>query len=280
MENKETKTASSPAKTSGVPAVDFNKVWKEIAKRLKKISLTSVLVVALIVAAYWVGSLRAEVKYLKADGGGTRVAANAQAAAAPEAVAPNALGAQPAGDVEPVNDEDHIRGNRDAKVFLIEYSDLECPFCKSFHPTMERVLSEYGNDVAWVYRHFPLDQIHSKADKQAEAVECAGKLGGNDGFWNMVDKIFEVTPSNNGLDNSTLPDLAESVGINKSAFTTCLDSGEFAQHVEDDYQAGTKAGVTGTPTTFILSQNGEATMIPGALPYEQVKASVDAALAN
>ena len=239
-----------------------------------------ILLVVSIGLAFAVGMLWQKVQNLE-GGGNTRIAGTQADTAGtnPQAAAPQAP--PEAGEVQPVSDNDHIRGNRNARIALIEYSDLECPFCKAFHPTAQQAITEYGDDVMWVYRHFPLDQLHSKADKQAEAVECAGKLAGNDGFWKMVDKIFEVTPSNNGLDNSTLPDLAASVGINKSQFQTCLDSGDFAQHVEDDYQSGIKAGVTGTPGNILLdTETGETQLIPGAVPYPQVKQAIDAMLAK
>ncbi|MDP3900954.1 MAG: DsbA family protein [bacterium] len=174
-----------------------------------------------------------------------------------------------------VTDQDHIRGNSSAEVTIIEYSDLECPFCKQFHPTMQQVLSEYGDKVRWVYRHFPLDQIHSRADKEAEAAECAGEQGGNEGFWQYVDRVFEVTPSNNNLDPALLPQVAEDLGLNRSAFETCLSSGKYAQHVEDDYQSGVTAGVTGTPGSFV---NG--TIVRGALPFDQLKTIIDQELAR
>ena len=103
--------------------------------------------------------------------------------------------------LDPVTPADHILGNPNAEVFIVEYSDLECPFCKQFHKSMLEIMSEYGAEgkVAWVYRHFPLDQLHSKARKEAEATECATELGGNDAFWEYTNKIFEITPSNNGL---------------------------------------------------------------------------------
>ncbi len=106
------------------------------------------------------------------------------------------------GNFRPVTDQDHIRGAANAKVTVLEYSDFECPFCKSFHPTLQKLLNEYPNDVRWVYRHSPLVQLHSKAPKEAEATECAGEQGK---FWEMTDKIFEVTPSNNGLNLADLP---------------------------------------------------------------------------
>lgn len=257
-----------------------------------------VLLVVVVGLAFAVGVLWQKVSALD-SGSSTGVAAGTSGVGGgnPQAAAPQAP--PEVGEVEPVRvsaieegsvgtsdgnsttEVDHVRGNPDARLDLIEYSDLECPFCKSFHPTAQQAVEEYPGDVMWVYRHFPLDQLHPKADKQAEAVECAGKLAGNDGFWALTGKIFEVTPSNNGLDNSTLPDLAASVGINKAAFTACLDSGEFADHVEADYQSGIKAGVTGTPGNILLDrQTGETRLIPGAVPYPQLKQAIDEMLAS
>ncbi|MCI0542492.1 thioredoxin domain-containing protein [bacterium] len=109
-------------------------------------------------------------------------------------------------EVVSVNPGEHILGNPNAEIFIIEYSDLECPFCKRFHETMKQAMEQYGKDgqVAWVYRHFPLDAIHNKARKEAEATECAGELGGNDMFWKYTNKLMEITPSNNQLDPKLL----------------------------------------------------------------------------
>src|SRR5437868_3213524 len=87
--------------------------------------------------------------------------------------------------IREVTSDDHILGNPNAPVVIVEYSDTECPFCKQFHTTLRRVMTEYGKDgkVAWVYRHFPIDSLHSKARKEAEALECANELGGSVKFW-------------------------------------------------------------------------------------------------
>ena len=172
-----------------------------------------------------------------------------------------------------VSERDHVRGNIAAPVTIVEFSDLECPFCKSFHPTVKLALAEYGDKVRWVYKHFPLDQLHPKADKEAEAAECAGELGGNDMFWKYVDRVFEITPSNNGLDLTLLPQIAQDLGLNRSAFEACLNSGRYADRVEEDYQQGVLAGVNGTPASFV---NG--VLVSGAVPYETLKAAIEAAL--
>lgn len=90
-----------------------------------------------------------------------------------------------------------VRGNPNAQITIIEYTDLECPFCKRFHQTMEQVMATYSNDIRVILRHFPLDSLHKKARTEANAVECAGEQGK---FWEYVDGIFKVTPSNDGMD--------------------------------------------------------------------------------
>lgn len=175
----------------------------------------------------------------------------------------------------PIGDSDHIRGEVNAPITIVEYSDLECPFCKRFHETMKQVLTEYGAKVRWVYKHFPLDQIHPKADKEAEAAECAGEQGGNDAFWAYVDKVFEVTPSNNGLDPALLPGLAQDLGLDRGKFESCLSSGKYAELVEAQFQEGTRLGVDGTPGSFV---NGEP--VRGAIPFESLKSIIDAQLAK
>ncbi|OGI95322.1 hypothetical protein A2917_02025 [Candidatus Nomurabacteria bacterium RIFCSPLOWO2_01_FULL_42_17] len=101
--------------------------------------------------------------------------------------------------IRPITSDDHILGNANARIVIVEYSDLECPFCKVFHNTMHQVVEKSGGNVAWVYRHYPIPQLHSKAFHEAEATECAWEQKGNDGFWKYIDKLFEITPSNNGL---------------------------------------------------------------------------------
>lgn len=236
---------------------------------------SSIMMVIIVILAFAVGAMWQKINALQSNKSQTGQQEQAQ-------VGNNAAPSAPkfeVKDLEKVTDEDHIRGNKAAKVALIEYSDFECPFCKSFHPTAKQALDEYGDQLMWVYRHFPLDQLHPKADKEAEAAECAAKLGGEDAFWALTDKIYEVTPSNNGLDLDTLPDLAAEIGLNKTAFQTCLDSGEMAQKVEDQYQSGLRAGVTGTPGNILLNtETGEAIMLPGAVPYAQLKQSIDSML--
>ncbi|MBM3261318.1 disulfide bond formation protein DsbA [Candidatus Kaiserbacteria bacterium] len=191
--------------------------------------------------------------------------------------------AQGSGDLEKmtaVSKSDHIRGNPDAPVKIVEYSDTECPFCKRFHETMRNVMDEYGpsGKVAWVYRHFPLDQLHPKADKEAEALECAGELGGNEAFWKYADRLFEVTPANNGLDAAELPNIAKFIGLDVQEFNTCLSSGKWAAHVEEDTQNAMATGGSGTPWSIIVAANGKKFELSGAQPEATVKQLIELAL--
>lgn len=190
---------------------------------------------------------------------------------------------QQTGDLEqiiPVTSKDHIRGNPDAQVKIVEYSDTECPFCKRFHTTMKEVIDTYGKDgkVAWVYRHFPLDQLHSKARKEAVALECANDQGGNDKFWEYADRLYEVTPANNGLDLAELPKIAEYVGLDKTKFSACLASTKYDKHIQGEVENAQATGGNGTPWSIVVAKNGKKYPLSGAQPYAAIKQIVEQAL--
>jgi protein-disulfide isomerase len=175
-------------------------------------------------------------------------------------------------EVKPVSDSDHILGSRDAAITIVEYSDFECPFCASFHKTMDQVMEKYGStgEVAWVYRHFPLDQIHPDARPAAEASECVAELGGNDAFWSYTKLLFDGTPSSLSTDN--LRTNAVSLGIEEEAFNSCVASGRHAAKVEADYQSGLELAKNdrnfGTPYSVVVSRkDGSQITIPGAQSF-------------
>lgn len=235
----------------------------------KRLNTQNVLVGLLVAAALAVGFLYGKVQTLEKTGGNANAVVNNADQPAEEA--------PKLGDVEKVTDKDHIRGDlKTAKVVLIEYSDLECPFCSSFHSTAKQAVESYGKDVAWIYRHFPLSQIHPNAQKYAEASECAFEMGGEKSFWSFIDKMFTDQST---MTQATLPSVAKAVGLNEANFKKCLDSGKHAKKVDEHYQGGVKAGVTGTPGNIIMNlKTGKAELIPGAVPLESLKASIDAAL--
>lgn len=180
-------------------------------------------------------------------------------------------------DYKKVSKDDHIYGNPDAQITLIEYSDFECPFCKRFHPTAKQVVDAYVGKVNWVYRHFPLGFHDPLATKQAEATECVAELGGNDAFWKYTDKIYETTKSNgNGMQVSQLADLASEVGVNKSEFSKCFESGKYTEKVKKDIVDGGKAGVNGTPGNIVVNnETGDAFEMTGAQPFIKFKELID-----
>lgn len=166
----------------------------------------------------------------------------------------------------PVSETDHIRGNPNAPIKIVEYSDTECPFCKKFHLTMKQVTEKYAEDgkVAWVYRHFPIDQLHQKARKEAEATECAAELGGNDAFWAYLDRLMEVTPANDGLDPAELPKIAKYVGLDTGKFDECFASGKYAEKIEGHVQDAVATGGNGTPWSIVMGADGKKYPLSGA----------------
>ncbi len=161
-------------------------------------------------------------------------------------------------NINPVTSNDHIRGNENAKFTVIEYSDLECPFCKIFHYTMQDLMAGGKYDVKWIFRHLPLENLHAKAIPEAVAAECAANLGGNDAFWQYVDTVFETTTSNDGLDLNLLPQFATTIGLNTEAFNKCLDNEASLDQVTEDLNNAISIGADGTPFVVVIGPSGEA----------------------
>lgn len=183
--------------------------------------------------------------------------------------------------MNPIIPTDHIRGNPNALIKIVEYSDMECPFCKRFHPTMQQVIDAYGKDgkVAWVYRHFPLDSIHSQARTEAVATECANELGGNDAFWKYADRFFELTPSNNQTNIATvLPQIARDIGLDEAKFNSCLASKKYDKHIQDNLDNAIATGGNGTPWSIVVTASGKKYPLSGAQPYEAVKQLIELVL--
>lgn len=208
-------------------------------------------------------------------------------------------------EVNPITEDDHFIGNPDAPVTLIEFSDLECPYCKSFHQTMRALMNEYGTDgrLAWVYRHFPLVQLHPKAPREAEAVECVNELSNKTATWNFINRIFEVTPANNGLEESRLLSLGEELGVDQEDLLSCMNSGRHsvtvATHLEDAVTSGgrgtphsvlllkdpisdsatekirAEAALLGAPDIVQFDPSGKVLAISGALPLDFMKKVID-----
>jgi protein-disulfide isomerase len=219
------------------------------------------------IGGFVIGSLWTENQVLKGGGG----------FGSPTAIAPgDALPPQPTQDLTKlpaVANTDYSKGDPSkAKVTIVEYSDVNCSFCKRFHPTMQAIVDEYGSQVAWVYRHLPI----LGSNKQAEAAECAGKLGGSKAFWAYIDGYFDTlsgTPDA-GSEASWIS-LAEKQGLNKARFTECLNSGEMAAKITDQMNGAQAMGINGTPGSVVVVGGEGVEMIPGALPLDDVKAMID-----
>ena len=139
-------------------------------------------------------------------------------------------------------------------------------------------MTEYGNSgkMAWVYRHYPVAELHSKAPKEAEALECAGELGGNNKFWEYTNRIYEITPSDNKLDPVELINTAKQVGLSSDKFKVCLDSGQYAPRVTADVNDAQGGGAEGTPFSVVIdTKTNDTYPINGAYPYSQMKNIID-----
>ena len=235
-----------------------------------------VLLVASIVLAFAVGVLWQKVGNLESgDTAGVADAKPTVVQPKPQKPTTGKLSADQTKKVVAISDEDHIQGSKNAEVFLIEYSDYECPFCTRFHATAQQVVDEYAGKVAWVYRHFPLDQMHKNARKAAEAAECVAEIKGENAWWSFTDALYE-----NQAKVSDLTGLATEIGVNATTLQTCIDSEKYAEKVDKQHKGGLAVGVSGTPGNIIINKKGEAWLIPGALPFEQLKTTIDEALGN
>lgn len=235
--------------------------------------ITPVLLVATIAMAFAVGVLWQKVSNFEKQG--TDAEIQGAEDQAPVDLS-GKLDKDVAVNIPPVTEDDHIRGSIDADVIVVEYSDFECPFCSSFHETVSQAIEEYGDSIAWVYRHFPLDTIHPRAIPAANASECAANLAGNEAFWNFVDYIFSNQET--ALEDEQLRLNAGRVGVDIEEYDNCIEEERFSSIVDEQYNAGAAAGVAGTPANFIINKNGEVWSLPGAVPLEDLKATIDEAM--
>ena len=169
---------------------------------------------------------------------------------------------------------DHIFGNPEAPVTLVEYSDFSCPYCKRFHPSVVALLENNPGKVRWVYRHFPLS-FHPDAATQAEASECVAMLGGNDAFWRYTHAIYERADVNAKFAVAKLRPLAEEFGVDGDDFAQCMASGEMAARVEQDLKDGMELGISGTPSSIFIGPQGEMSFAAGAASISELQARVD-----
>lgn len=192
--------------------------------------------------------------------------------------------------VRPVNASDHILGNPAAKVMIVEYSDFDCEYCKSFDEVLRQIIATEGatGNVALVFREFPLTEIHPNALSHAHAAECAAAITGNDAFWKFADELFANQP----VDPANYGTLASEAGISSDpsrqggqseadAFATCYATASTTldARINADRTNALDIGANGTPYSVILVNGQPQVVIPSAYSYDAMKQLVDQALA-
>lgn len=182
--------------------------------------------------------------------------------------------------VRPVDTTDHILGNPGAKVMIIEYSDFDCTYCKGFDETLHQIIANEGagGEVAWVYRQFPLTEIHPNAMKHAEAAECVAQVAGNDAFWRFKTVLFANQP----IDPTQYGTYARKIGISDDTFATCFANAPATvdARVSADRQNAFDIGAPGTPYSLIVVAGKPPVVMNGGYPYDAVKQLVDEALSS
>jgi len=183
-------------------------------------------------------------------------------------------------EINPITNDDNIRGNPNAPVTIVEYSDYQCPFCQDFHNTMRRIMDEYGKtgQVSWVYRHFPLQSIHPLAKQAALASECVKNLANDKGldggklFWNFSDSLFLDAPDSLTLESMQI--IAENLGIDQGDLAVCISSERYMKKIERDLldiaKLSQQVQGIGTPFNIVISRNGTQVQINGNESYENL----------
>lgn len=151
-----------------------------------------------------------------------------------------------------VTSDDWIKGQKDSKVTLVEYSDFQCPACRAWEPQITKIMSEFGAHISLVYRNFPLRQVHLNSQISAQAAEAAGMQGK---FWEMHALLFENqsiwSPQPSDAVKDTFADYAKQLGLDVDQFKKDLTSDKAASNVNEDFDSGTASGVDSTPTFFL-----------------------------
>lgn len=174
-------------------------------------------------------------------------------------------------NVPPPQAEDYIVGLPTAPIVLIEYSDFQCPFCSMIHPTLSRIVEESNGEIAWIYRHLPLESIHPQAYPSALAAECIGEQLGSTGFWAFADDMFA---DQQGMNSARYAALAGTLGANMAEFSACVESEKYATKIDAQAREAQASGGTGTPFTVVMA--GDTQMpISGALPYAQIMSVIN-----
>ncbi len=182
--------------------------------------------------------------------------------------------------VRPVDTSDHILGNPAAPIMIIEYADFDCEYCKDFSGSLEQIVANAGTkgQVAWVYREFPLSELHPNALAEARAAECAAKFAGNDAFWAFANLLFKNQPA----DPATYGALAKQAGIPGDTFATCYAdaANQVDARIKADRKNALDAGASGAPYSLLLVDGKVTQVINSAYSYDALNQLVMEALAS
>lgn len=168
----------------------------------------------------------------------------------------------------PVSDKDHRQGDLEAPCTLVEYGDYQCPSCGQAYSIVKRLQKHFAKRLAFVFRNFPLTQIHPFAEPAAETAEFAGA---HHKFWEMHDLLYE---NQKHLSDQLLPQLSQQLTLDPDKLAEALQSGQFQSRVKTDFTSGVRSGVNGTPTFFINGQRHD-----GSYDYESMVEAIDRVLA-
>lgn len=230
-----------------------------------------VIVIVMVMGAYYYGSFTKELKIYK-DLTTGKLTADANKPSQDGGIADtNAKNVPREVALEKPNSNDHILGNKNAKIALVEYSDYDCPFCGKFHETAKQLIEENA-DVMWVYRHFPLETLHPNSKTKSIASECVASLAGEDAFWKFTDYLLANPISVAELSTAAVTQ----TGVDKASFDNCLNNQDTIAKVDNDISTAVNAGVSGTPGNFILDiETGKALPLAGAVPLATVKTTIE-----
>lgn len=169
--------------------------------------------------------------------------------------------------IHPVDENDYVKGAKNPKITLVEFSDFGCGFCGRFHPVLEQILEEHPEDVAWAYRQLPYRHVEA-----SRGAECVGEHLGNEAFWSFTNTLFD---NQNSIDNTLMEKVSGDLGLDSETFSECLESEEIAKRVDRDFTEATLIGVQGTPHTVVVTETGREFSLRGALGYDQLKTIVE-----
>ncbi len=234
--------------------------------RILKLNIVYLLGFLLIIASFLIGVLVTKVSFLEKGVETTTISDQTLGDSGPQA---------PSGPVDVKEGHLPILGNKDAKVTVIEFADFQCPFCERYHkditPNLKKDYIDSGK-IKFAFRHYAF--LGQESTDAALASECANE---QEKFWEFHDYLFENQAGENqgAFAKDKLKEFAVTVGLNSAQFNECLDSAKYKDNVDKDISEGGTAGVNGTPATFV---NG--ILISGAIPYAELKAEIEKALAE